>query len=122
MKAYVDDTTGAIEALVLSMDGEMVRPGTTLRDWPEGLSPEGLIWPAGEPAPIADQAWVIAAALAGLREQRARLLAACDWTQLPDCPLDLLKQAEWAAYRQSLRDLPETVDPLDFEWPAPPSP
>jgi hypothetical protein len=30
-------------------------------------------------------------------------LAASDWTQLPDAPVD---QAAWATYRQALRDLP----------------
>ncbi len=30
-------------------------------------------------------------------------LAQCDWTQLPDAPVD---KAAWATYRQALRDLP----------------
>ncbi|CAB4142230.1 Phage tail assembly chaperone protein [uncultured Caudovirales phage] len=30
-------------------------------------------------------------------------LAASDWTQLPDAPVD---KAAWATYRQALRDLP----------------
>jgi hypothetical protein len=38
-----------------------------------------------------------------LRLHRDKLLAASDWTQLPDAPVD--KEA-WAAYRQALRDLP----------------
>jgi hypothetical protein len=38
-----------------------------------------------------------------LRLHRDKLLAASDWTQLPDSPAD---KAGWATYRQALRDLP----------------
>ena len=41
-------------------------------------------------------------------------LAATDWTQLPDAPVD--KEA-WAEYRQALRDLPAqsgSADNADF--------
>ncbi len=38
-----------------------------------------------------------------IRAWRNQQLAATDWTQLSDSPLD--KEA-WAAYRQALRDLP----------------
>lgn len=58
------------------------------------------------------RAWII------LRRRRSSLLAACDWTQAPDAPVD---HAAWAAYRQQLRDLPSTVeDPLNVVWPEPP--
>ena len=44
------------------------------------------------------------------RMQRDSLLSNCDWTQVEDVALSSeLKQA-WATYRQSLRDLPSTVD------------
>jgi len=53
-----------------------------------------------------------------LRQQRNAKLAACDWTQVPDAPVD---QAAWASYRQELRDLPEnTVDPREVVWPQEP--
>ena len=38
------------------------------------------------------------------------LLSGSDWTQLPDSPLSSTKKAEWATYRQSLRDLEVTSD------------
>jgi len=38
-----------------------------------------------------------------IRLWRNAQLTASDWTQLSDAPV---KQAAWAAYRQSLRDLP----------------
>lgn len=47
---------------------------------------------------------------ASLRSKRDELLSKSDWTQMPDSPLDAAKKAEWAAYRQELRDLPNTVD------------
>lgn len=43
------------------------------------------------------------------RIARDKFLASCDWTQLSDNSLTTSKKAEWATYRQSLRDLPSTV-------------
>lgn len=59
------------------------------------------------------------AAWNNLRAQRNRLLSSCDWTQVPDAPVD---QSAWAAYRQVLRDLPDnTVDPFNPVWPQQPA-
>lgn len=53
-----------------------------------------------------------------VRLMRNQMLAASDWTQLPDSPVD---QAAWAEYRQELRDLPDiTADPSNPVWPEPP--
>ena len=53
-----------------------------------------------------------------VRKQRNDLLAACDWTQVADAPVD--KEA-WAAYRQALRDISEQPDfPLSVVWPEKP--
>ena len=65
--------------------------------------------------------------MSNLRMERDEKLAASDWTQAPDhsSPLADAKKAEWATHRQSLRDLPATVDistwPSDFTWPTDPS-
>jgi hypothetical protein len=48
------------------------------------------------------------ASLAVLRGVRDACLAETDWTQLPDSPLTEAKRAEWAIYRQALRDITET--------------
>lgn len=57
-----------------------------------------------------------------LRSQRSGRLTASDWTQLSDSPLDAGKKAEWATYRQALRDLPaNTGDPSNPEWPSEPT-
>ncbi len=59
-----------------------------------------------------------------IRDKRRLLLQVCDWTQALDSPLDESKRAEWAAYRQALRDLPDeqggvnSID--DVVWPTPP--
>lgn len=56
------------------------------------------------------------------KDQRNALLAASDWTQAADSPLSDAKKAEWATYRQALRDLPaNTSDPANPTWPTPPS-
>ena len=46
-------------------------------------------------------------AMAQLRATRNALLLACDWTQIADCTIP--KKADWATYRQTLRDFPATV-------------
>lgn len=54
-----------------------------------------------------------------LRNSRNFLLQGCDWTQVPDAPVDA---TAWATYRQQLRDLPaNTTDPRNVVWPEPPS-
>jgi hypothetical protein len=46
--------------------------------------------------------------LSNLRAARTRELSQTDWTQVADSPLSDSKKAEWATYRQALRDLPNT--------------
>jgi hypothetical protein len=41
-----------------------------------------------------------------VRRPRNFFIGQSDWTQLPDAPLTEAKKAEWAAYRQQLRDMP----------------
>lgn len=53
-----------------------------------------------------------------LRSKRNTLLAASDWTQLPDAPVD---QTAWAAYRQALRDVTDQEGfPANVVWPDKP--
>ena len=60
-----------------------------------------------------------------LRVHRNGRLKSCDWTQGADSPLSDTKKAEWATYRQQLRDLPSTypnvTDKDSVTWPTPPS-
>ena len=72
--------------------------------------------------------WVFDAELFGqiLRADRDIKLAECDWTQMPDGPLSDAQKADWATYRQALRDLPANI-PSDTHsvrnvvWPTPPA-
>jgi hypothetical protein len=53
-----------------------------------------------------------------VRSERNAKLSACDWTQLPDAPVN--KDA-WAEYRQNLRDVTQQAGfPWNVVWPQPP--
>ena len=61
-------------------------------------------------------------AMANIRGQRDAILTRTDGTQAVDNPSP--KKAEWATYRQALRDLPATMtgDPRTFSnWPRDPN-
>lgn len=55
-----------------------------------------------------------------VRRERDRLLAASDYTQMPDAPLNADQRDAWRAYRQALRDLPAT-DLNSIVWPTAPN-
>lgn len=56
-----------------------------------------------------------------VRQDRNSRLTQCDWTQLDDTPLDNVAKAQWAAYRQALRDLPDQAGfPFNVIWPNQP--
>jgi len=56
---------------------------------------------------------------ATVRNTRSFKLSQCDWTQLPDSPVD---GTAWLSYRQALRDVPsQTGFPWDVVWPEEPS-
>ena len=62
--------------------------------------------------------------LAMLRQDRDKILQSTDWTQAADSPLSDSKKAEWATYRQALRDLTKHTNWPNLEesdWPQPPS-
>ena len=57
------------------------------------------------------------------RETRNELLAASDWTQMPDSPLADEAKTSWATYRTALRNLPTNGNwPSleDADWPTQP--
>ena len=60
---------------------------------------------------------------AAVRAERDSLLYGTDWTQSADSPLDVAEVADWATYRQALRDIPsQQADPYNIAWPSPPFP
>lgn len=63
------------------------------------------------PPPNYDAQWAV------VRAERNAKLAASDWTQLPDAPVDA---GAWAEYRQELRDVTSQPDPFNITWPTEP--
>jgi len=56
-----------------------------------------------------------------IRHKRDEMLRDTDWTMTTGATVD---QAQWAAYRQNLRDIPQTYKdktPSDVVWPTQPS-
>ena len=62
--------------------------------------------------------------LKSIRATRRNKLKESDWTQFADSPLTDKKKAEWATYRQALRDLPQeypnAISNDDIIWPTKP--
>ncbi len=68
---------------------------------------------------------MVADAWVAFRHTRNILLSESDWTQAVDSPLTDEQKAEWVTYRQTLRDLPGTLETFDeitgVEWPDKPA-
>jgi hypothetical protein len=80
---------------------------------------DGVWWQTWGEVPVETPQPDIEALGAAVRDDRNARLAACDWTQLADAPVDSLA---WANYRQALRDVPSQEGfPLAVEWPTPPA-
>src|SRR6056297_3795101 len=91
-------------------DSSVVKFEFTVADFPEPPVPE-------KPDYNPDQKALDAKA-DEIRSERDKLLAATDWTQVADAPVD---QAAYAEYRQALRDVPEQAGfPSDVDWPEKP--
>jgi hypothetical protein len=73
--------------------------------------------------PDADQKAAMDAAQGDVvRTERNSRLAACDWTQLIDSPLDPDGRGAWQLYRETLRMVPQQQGfPWTIEWPPQPS-
>jgi len=70
-------------------------------------------WPEVQ-AQMDPEEWVV------VRFKRKEKLQSCDWTVLPDVPMDAQKRTEWETYRQALRDVTTQPDPFNITWPTPP--
>lgn len=93
---------------------------------------DGNVWQVREPKPSDYHEWVNykwqfdqALFTQVLRTTRNKYLSECDWTQIPDSPLNEEQKGAWATYRQELRDLPENCSGItsldDVVWPTPPN-
>ena len=132
--SYVKDTGDIIRrSLFEVVDGEYDVSWFNVEDGEEKLilnepiseNYERVVLPLTEPPEFLIAEPLIPDNLADLRVERDILLKESDWTQLPDSPLSAEKKAEWAAYRQALRDLPINADTSlqykDIQFPTPPA-
>lgn len=56
-----------------------------------------------------------------VRASRDTLLAECDWVAIKAFETGIPVSAQWAAYRQALRDLPQQAGfPTTINWPVKP--
>lgn len=106
--------TGSIVRCSAGQITHNVPPGCeAIEGEPAALIAAGLLQPR-------DPAELLADVDRAARDERARRLSACDWTQLPDVPAGT--RTAWAAYRQALRDVTDQAGfPSDITWPVPPA-
>lgn len=55
-----------------------------------------------------------------VRVEQKYKLEDCDWTVLPDVPMEESLRNQWKVYRQELRDITTQSDPFNITWPTPP--
>ena len=76
---------------------------------------------AEEEAELATMAEAADLDLGFVRSRRNGMLSSCDWTQIGDAALAGHTAEEWATYRQSLRDIPQTYSRVsEVVWPLDP--
>jgi hypothetical protein len=74
-----------------------------------------------EEAELATMAEAADLDLGFVRSRRNGMLSSCDWTQIGDAALGDHTAEEWATYRQSLRDVPQTYSRVsEVVWPFDP--
>ena len=104
--------TGAeLEAAIQAMYPWDAQQTQKFKTFANGAQIEALIEVAPAPVPTEEQ----------IRQQRNALLVRSDWTQLPDAQLTSEQKAEWATYRQTLRDITAQAGfPATINWPIAP--
>lgn len=73
---------------------------------------------------FATKQWVLTPdrAMSDVAIKRNKLLFSSDWTQIPNNPLTSQQQADWATYRQQLRDVTsQSGYPYNVVWPVAPT-
>jgi hypothetical protein len=114
MTSYVLKTFDGFQCIKRYVDGEFngaipLDPANTdYQEYLAWLAEGNTPLPPDEPDP-----WET------IRQKRDQLITSSDWTMIPGATVD---QAQWSAYRQILRDIPQTyTNPEDVIWPTPPS-
>tara|TARA_R100000152_G_C6762605_1_gene186890 strand:- start:42 stop:422 length:381 start_codon:yes stop_codon:yes gene_type:complete len=116
-KLLKDSITGEVSAVLKTSDPKLkisIPFETENRDYQEYLLwlEEGNTAEAADPGP---SDWDL------VREKRDRLLKDSDWTMTTGATID---QAQWSAYREKLRDIPQTYKDKatsEIVWPTAPS-
>lgn len=104
-------TGEALEEAIQKMYPWDAQQSERFASFTNGSEIESLVESAPTPAPTEEQ----------IRQQRNVLLLRSDWTQLPDAQLTPEKKAEWATYRQALRDVTTQAGyPTTIDWPVAP--
>lgn len=84
----------------------------------------GVVCDKPEPEELTDEE-LITIIQPEVRVRRNERLIKSDWTQFSDSPLSDSKKTEWSAYRQALRDIPQTYSDAtslaDIIWPTKPT-
>lgn len=104
----LDDPCAALPPCTLVPPPELT--GTQVAQWADSVWVVLPKYPV-DPAPSVEQQWAV------IRADRNQRLADCDWTQLPDAPVNA---EDWASYRQALRDITTQSDPFNIQWPTEP--
>lgn len=120
-KCVIDQITGVCLNVIMLQDGEPFQPSSanqvlsTRHDGEIGWQLVSGEWVYETPAPVMPTTEQLAAET---RAKRNALLAASDWTQVLDAPVD---QVAWAVYRQALRDISQQSGfPSNVTWPSKP--
>ena len=109
-----DGTNRGVQCVIRLTDNAFIPFDPANRDYAEYLR---WLEEGNEPLPVegTEVTWDT------IRTKRDQLILESDWTMTPGATVD---QAQWAAYRQILRDLPQTFaasGPESVIWPTAPS-
>lgn len=108
----LDENNMLIPAGCVEIEPPATKEGQFARWYGSAWAVEDVLAPESAPKPEPVDPTVSA------RDQRNSLLAASDWTMIPDVPVD---QVAWATYRQGLRDIPQQAGfPNNITWPVEP--
>ena len=100
---------------------DIVKMYAPVRYWEEQNTPVVTVNP-GQTGSVQILPPIVPSAAEIALAQRISFLVNSDWTQLADVPLSAEKKAEWATYRQALRDLTDQPGfPENINWPVEPS-
>jgi hypothetical protein len=86
-----------------------------------GISSQAEVLPGETFSSVVPEAVITEIKKSVVRSYRSEMLRATDWTQLADNSLTAFERAAFATYRQALRNLPQSPEFPEVEWPTPPA-